>query len=435
MREFLLRLQRVFAGKSGDFFVALALQISGAGLAYLSQVALARTAGASGFGLLSLVVSVSAVVGLVITLGMGALGLRLLPAWVRDGEGAMARQFLVLAYALTIALASLVGAGVVAVGASIAWGAATALGVTLLVTVTALVSLGGDFGRGIGAFASAYGAALVLRPAVAMLTLGVLAWAGVAGFGAGLSALVVGGWVAVVVQVGVIRRRLARLGGRGRVGRGNSVGWLRMAPSYMIANLLVLFLLQVDILVCSVVLESRDLGYYSSAVRTLAVISVVSGAIVSVAAPRFALASGDRIQLEREVRIVARWQFALVCGVAVPLFVAAPWVLGLFGSGFASAEWAMRLMVIGQVVNAAFGPSGTVLVYSGFPRVVSGGTLVCVFMAALACFFGASMWGLTGAAGGYATGTVTGGVILWWLARSRVSVDTGVWNRAVSSSD
>ena len=417
------------SARSREIALSFGLQVAGAGLGYASQVVLARVLTAAPYGAVSATVSLSTIVGLVTTLGTGGLALRYLPQFVSAGDSESRDVFIAFAYRL----ATVASLGTCLLGLGVAVGvmrqpAPVVLAAAALCVATALWNLGGDIGRAIGRFAMTYGVGLVARPAIAIACMVVVSWSGFTrSTTTGLLALLAGGVFAIAVQVGVIARG-SRFPGLLWKWGGHPRSWIREAPHYLMANGFVLLLLQADMLVSAYFLPSESLGYYSAASKSVGVLSVVSVAIGTVVVPRIAASSGDVGALGAEARSATRWQMILVVFASVPLLVFAPEVLSLFGSGFSDAAWALRILVLGQVVNMAFGPGGTLLVYTGSPQVATMGYAVSVVIAALACGVGANFYGLAGAALGSAAGVICAGMLQWYLARRYTGVGASIWS-------
>jgi O-antigen/teichoic acid export membrane protein len=107
--------------------------------------------------------------------------------------------------------------------------------------------------------------------------------------------------------------------------------------------------------------------------------------------------------------------------VALPLALAlvalSPEVLGLFGSGFVNARWALLVLVLAQLVNVACGSVGFLLAMTGHQATLTrtlalGSGLGLPLMVA-----GAALWGLTGLA-------VAKGL---WLVGINLLMSLGVW--------
>ncbi|MFT3970665.1 MAG: hypothetical protein QM695_10400 [Micropruina sp.] len=410
--------------------LSLLLQGSGAVLAYASQLVMARVLGAGPFGSVSAIVGISALVGLALTLGGGGLALRLLPRWYTLGDRSRCWEFLVGFWcAILVCSAVLLGLVWLLAGSGLEGGLA-ASGV-ILSMLTAFWTFGGDAGRAVGRFASTYGLSLVVRPALTILTVVILVRAvGLQGAAAGMAALCAGGVVAVVVQMLVLARAVRPEAAPVVREVGLWRGWWRQAPHYLMANGFVLMLLQVDLLMSATLLSPVDLGHYAAASKSASVLLVVSAAVGTVVVPRLSLYSDDVRMLALEAASATRWQLMLVSGPAVVLLIFAGAILSLFGPGFADAALPLQVMVLGQLINMAFGPGGTLLVYTGHPKVATWGYGVATVVSGAACALGIVMWGLLGAAVGSALGVASVGAIMWLLARHKTGVGGSVYAAA-----
>lgn len=415
--------------RSRDFLLALVIQGSGAVLAYASQVVMARLLGPAAFGQVSVVTSLSLVVGLVGTVGLGALALRVIPVHLGVDDGVVSR-YTAFAYrtaaGVALALVALaLGLAALGVGSP---GVVVVVGV--LCGLTALVNLGNDVGRALGRFATTYGASVIGRPLITMAVMGG-AWAAGARVSllGGVVALTAAAAVTVVAQrVAIMRHAAVRAAGTASAVRDERRSWLRTAPTFLVASIATLVLLQTDVFVGSLLLDPDDLGHYAAAVRTVSALSVVTGAIGTVAAPRLARSSTDVRAFAREARATSRWQFVLIVVAGAGLALAAPVVLSLFGPGFESARFSVVVLVLGHVVNAGFGPGGTLLVYSGRPHIATVGTLLAIVCSASLCAVGAARYGLDGAAVGSALGMACSGAIMWLLARRYTTVGASIFS-------
>ncbi|MFT4216779.1 MAG: polysaccharide biosynthesis C-terminal domain-containing protein [Micropruina sp.] len=407
--------------------LSLGLQGSGAVLAYGSQLVLARALGAGPFGTVSAVVSVSTVLGLALTLGGGGLALRRLPVWYQGEDRALCWQFLVSFWRL-IALLSLM---LILFSWCLGWfglGSWLWMGCAGLSGLTAFWTFGGDVGRAVGKFASTYGLSLVLRPALTILLVIIFAgfWRFDGAMG-GIVALFTAGLAAVVLQMIVLVRRVRPPDGLAECGPALRAQWFREAPHFLMANGFVLVLLQADMLVASAFLSPVELGYYAAAAKSVSVLSVVSVAVGTVVVPRLSLYADELKQLAREARSATRWQLLLVSVPAAGLLVGAAQILSLFGPGFEVAVPVLQILVVGQVCNMAFGPGGTLLVYTGHPGAATLGYGVAAVVAAGLCALGILWAGLAGAALGSALGVAAVGMIMWLLARRKTGVGGSIY--------
>lgn len=395
---------------SALFGPAIIVQGLGAVLAYLSQVLLARSVSIETFGLVSATLSVSLLVGLACTAGMGTYALRRLPSMeAQDESAAIVRSVYVYCFAGSVLGAVCVGAVVYAVG----WlSLPAAISAGVLCGAATLLNVGNDVGRGVGAFVETYGASVVLRPLVVTVF---MLWALVVGVRVGLSEslsiIAIAAVSAVAVQVLAVLRRVpdARNGPRFLLPLRDLT--LASLP-FLMANGIVLLLLQVDLMVGALVLQGDELGKYAAALRTVAVISVATGAISTVGIPMIARAGAQVGELEVAARRVARWQSMMASAVALPLVLFPSAILGLFGSDYEGAAAVVRLLALGQLGTTLLGPAGTVLVYTGRPALATVGYAASVLLSAGACVLGGVLGGVVGMATGAALGLLLNGMLL-----------------------
>jgi O-antigen/teichoic acid export membrane protein len=74
---------------------------------------------------------------------------------------------------------------------------------------------------------------------------------------------------------------------------------------------------------------------------------------------------GDRAGLMRHFKIVSKWIFTLSLPVFCLYALFAPGLLGIFGGEFATGANALKVLAIGQIVNAIVGPIGFILTMTG----------------------------------------------------------------------
>ncbi|MGW8268779.1 MAG: flippase, partial [Longimicrobiales bacterium] len=129
-----------------------------------------------------------------------------------------------------------------------------------------------------------------------------------------------------------------------------------------------------------------------------------------------------KVAIQALVTRVARWTFWPSLALAAILVLGAGPVLDLFGEGFARARWALAILVLGQVVNAAMGPVGHLMNLTGHGResAVVYGTAAGVNVGLNLLLIPAM--GMEGAAVATATSVILWNLWLFALVRRRVGV-------------
>ncbi len=146
-------------------------------------------------------------------------------------------------------------------------------------------------------------------------------------------------------------------------------------------------------------------------------------------------ARGDRQQLERLTERVA-WTGLLVSVPVCAAFVVFPGVfLGFFGAEFRTGSTALAIVALGQLINAAAGPSGVVLIMTKHElvaaRAVGAGALANFVLAILLV----PPFGVTGSAIAFATSLVLWNLALIVIARRRLGVNVTAFHRLAVCRD
>ncbi|HEX4115488.1 MAG TPA: flippase [Solirubrobacteraceae bacterium] len=176
---------------------------------------------------------------------------------------------------------------------------------------------------------------------------------------------------------------------------------------------------------------ARTAGVYSVVQRGAELIVVLLYAANMPLAPAVArlYARKDHQGLEHTTEHMARAGLVVSIPVAIA-FIAFPGAyLGLFGSGFHSGTTALMILALGQLVNAAAGPSGNVLMMTGQERIavrgVAAGLVANVVLAVLL----ARPLGVTGGAIAFSSSLVLWNTILVVVARRRLGINVTAFRR------
>lgn len=147
-------------------------------------------------------------------------------------------------------------------------------------------------------------------------------------------------------------------------------------------------------------LQSDQLAQLAVAQRTAFFISFFLMASSLVVAPKFsALYKQGKLD---ELAQLARSSIKLVIIFTVPvvlvLFVWAEEAMSMFGKDFSAGANLLRVLIVGQLINAITGPVGYLLIMSGNERDMRNISLVCGPLAVALALAFVPFWGATGAA-------------------------------------
>ena len=181
------------------------------------------------------------------------------------------------------------------------------------------------------------------------------------------------GGAAVAVAVGLVQWRRSTADLRSApvsrpAPRLNDV--LPVATHMLLAGSMLLVVEWSDILILSSFRSQDEVGVYSVAARVAMLVSFAALPVASILGPRIAQAwgVGDWIAIRAHYHGGRRWMSAFGLPVAATVFVAAPWLLSLFGSSFVAGSTALRLLAVGHLASMLAGPVGYALDMTGSHR-------------------------------------------------------------------
>lgn len=197
---------------------------------------------------------------------------------------------------------------------------------------------------------------------------------------------------------------------------------LRMALPLLGVELVQVALVTTPTLILAALASPEAVAAFSMAMRLSVLTWVVLISVATIAAPRIAeqyrRREWDRL---RQTQRMARWTSAALALPALAVMaVAAPWLLDLLGPGFDVATTALRILCLGQTVNALFACRDTLLANTGHGDDLLRTNLVQFVLAAMLAATAVPTFGAEGAAAMAAISTGFGALATSWMARRRV---------------
>jgi O-antigen/teichoic acid export membrane protein len=402
-----------------------AIRVAAAGLAYGTQVLLARLMGKEGYGVFATAWVWIAILGHASLGGFGLSVCRFVPQHRVRGELDLARGFLAAG-----ALVSLVGGTAVAtIGGGLLWlahGLVSApylvpLGIALcVVPIFALQDYLEGVARSFNWTVVAIAPPFILRQgliAIAMLL--ALAWGAPTEPSVAVGCTMLATAAAVAVQAAVLLRKL-----RADLPRGTRAyrlrEWTFASLPIGFADLSLILFGFADVLILGLFVPPGEVGVYFAATRLLQFVVFVQYAATAATAPRFAEAwtRGDRETLRELIRGTVRLTALASLGIGAGLLLAAPWLLAMFGQGFSASFGVLAILVCGVAVQSVF---GHMLGAERTCAAVSFGALLFAIVLNLALI---PLHGVAGAAFAMALATVARGCALALAAKARLGLAT-----------
>jgi len=418
-----------------DAFMAFGVRIASAGILYFSQVILARWMGSFDYGIYVVAWTWVLVLGGISALGLNHATTRLVPEYREKGQIALLRGILLTSRLVAMGVGTLVAA----VGLLALWAFEPYLSnhyvlpaflMMACVPIYAVTDVQDGIGRGRSWMTVALLPPYILRPAIVLLAMLIAHEAGLpmrATTAAG--AAIVASWLAGMIQLVMLERRLAKEVPAGpRDVRLRE--WFTISLPLMVVTCCEIIIQSADVIAVSRYMTPADAGIYFAAAKTMSLILFVHYAVGSAVSNRFASlhARGDHDGLRAFVKDSVNWTFwPSLAGALVILVLGQP-LLWMFGPQFLDGYPAMFVLVLGFLARSAMGPSEFVLRMLGQQRLSAAVYVVTSLLSVILCFTLVPWLGLVGAAAGSAIALVTAAVMNWWVARTRLGLDIGIWS-------
>jgi O-antigen/teichoic acid export membrane protein len=406
-----------------------AIRVISAGLAYLSQILLARWMGGSDYGVYVYVWTWVLLLGSMMDFGISASAQKIIPEYRTSGNRALLRGFLSGSRWMTFAVSSLVSlllAGVVKLlSPVIEAGAIVPLYIGCLTLPPFVVANTQD---GIARshdwmWLGLMPQFIVRQGLIIGFTVGAFALGFHLGATAAMAASAVAVWIAMIGQMIVLNRRLA-----GHVEPGTKAydfrGWLAISLPILLVESFYLLLSYTDVLVLQQFRPSEEVGVYFAVVKTLALVSFIHYAMSATTAHRFAEyhALGDKARLTAYVAHAIAWTFWPSLAATVALLAFGKPLLWLFGPQFVIGYDIMFIAAIGLVVRSAIGPVERLLNMLGHQHICALAYALAFVMNVALCVVLIPRFGGHGAAAATSLSLTFETVLLFWIVRRRLGL-------------
>jgi O-antigen/teichoic acid export membrane protein len=213
--------------------------------------------------------------------------------------------------------------------------------------------------------------------------------------------------------------------------------WLSAAAPLFFITLTMVINRRADLLMLGWLGKPADIGIYAAAARAAELVLFVMQSINIALSPAVAAfaGTGRPERLQRTFTETARIGFALTAMASLLIILLGSWYLGLYGAEFLRGERALWILLGAQIVNAAYGSVGVVLIMSGHERSASIATLA----GALTNLGLNAVWipryGIEGAAMATLAGTVVWNTLLAWYVSRRIGLRTGLFGTRKAVTD
>ncbi|MCB1494671.1 MAG: lipopolysaccharide biosynthesis protein [Bauldia sp.] len=355
--------------------IAFVVRIVSAGIAYVSQVLLARWMGDFEYGVFVVVWVGAVILGGLACLGFQTAIVRFVPEYVERGESDLLRGVLVgsrlygFVAATTIALLGILGLRVFGDLLSSYYLIPLYLGAVTL-PMLALGEVQDGVSRAFSWADLSLWPTFIVRPVIILATM-----ASAIGLGwkpdatTAMGAVIVATYLTSVGQLILLERRLRQTVPPGPR-RYRPMLWIGVALPIFIVEGFFNLLTNVDILVVGYFMQPDMVAIYFAAAKTLALVHFVYFAVRAGGAQRFSkyYANGDDLRLRSFVRDTLHWTFWPSLALVAFILVVGRQLLLLFGPTFGSGYPLLFILSAGILVRASIGPAESLLTMAGQQR-------------------------------------------------------------------
>lgn len=411
---------------------SLAVQIAAIVLGLGQAVILARTLGATDYGIFATAAGVSAILAAIAVGGFDQYSVRELSRLRVDDNLPTALAFLRFSNRSTLLASLVAGAGLAVLAGAYAgpdagWritfilaAAATPLGTLLLLRAGQL--------RGLGAVVIAQVPIAVIRPTAVIVLLAAFWLAGLSMTAPlGMTAWLLASVAALVVASAAIYPLAAALD-QSVPAHASARKWLMDASPFLGWTIVIIAFNQVNTLMLAVLIGPEAVGLYQPLTYVSPVLTLPVAALSMPLAPRVVelWRRGDSKSLQRITRMYTATTFTgtLLIGIAVLMF--GDFGLSVFGPEFVAAEPALRWIVAAAVIYAALGPSEVLCSMTDAQHIVFGGSIFCLALTAALAALLIPHWGIEGAAMAFAAGLLAGRSALLVVTQRRFGFDSSL---------
>ncbi|MFN8006405.1 MAG: flippase [Terriglobia bacterium] len=205
--------------------------------------------------------------------------------------------------------------------------------------------------------------------------------------------------------------------------------WLTAASPLLLIGGLDVLISQVDLLMIGTMQGPRQAGIYAAATRGARIIALALNSVNIAIAPTIArlYAEGNASRLQRLVTQSARVVFLAAVLAGAFMLIFGKFFLALFGMEFLPGYNALLLLCAGQLVNAALGCVGYLLMMTGHGRDAAIGLGIGVAVTVLFNLWLIPLWGIEGAAVASTLGQILWNGILAWRVWVRLKMTSTAW--------
>ena len=362
-------------------YKSLALKFCGAGINFFLGIVIARTLGAAGFGVYSVVLSLTTLFGLLSSLGLPSFYTRETAILQSNRHyraitylyKSTAKLVLVTSSFLTLAAASLVYYRFLGIDiddmAFFGW-----IFVILIIPFHGLNLNRAGLLRGMHKIISADSPEVFLKPVVVLLMIFISIW-----FGISLNIEIIFAFqlFACILVFLIISKLISK--------ELNAVSWNHIGKEkkydgkikkswlvFLVISVLTILQTQIPLYLASFYIDSKSAGLYQSCILIVNVMALGLTAVNSPLQPKLASAwNKNNVDASQKlVGISVGLASFLAVFFMIVIYISSEWILGFYGEEFIDAKNTLIILLFGQLINAFCGPCALMLIMANKQYIV-----------------------------------------------------------------
>jgi O-antigen/teichoic acid export membrane protein len=405
------------------------IRVISAGMAYGSQILLARWMGTSDYGIYVYVWTWVLLIGALLDFGIAISAQKLIPEYQARGDMDRLRGFLSGSRWLT----GLVSGALALMLAAIVHGFADSIGEATVVplylgcaTLPAFVlaNMQDGIARNFDWMRLGLMPQFIVRQTLIIgFTAGAVALAFQLDAVDAMAASAAAVWIAMIGQMLILNRRLRKIIPAGPK-RHDIRGWLNASLPILLVESFYQLLSYTDVLVLQQFRPAEEVGVYFAVVKTLALVSFIHYAMSATTAHRFTAfhVAGDKEGLSAYVAHSIKWTFWPSLAATLLLLACGKPLLWLFGPHFTDGYGIMFVAALGLLIRSAVGPVERLLNMLGHQYACASAYASAFFVNLGLCFILVPRYGGYGAAAATTFALAFETVLLFYLVRSRLGL-------------
>ena len=418
--------------------VAYLFRLGNAGIAFLTQILLARWMGQHEFGIYVYVWTWVVLLGTLTNVGLASSPQRFIPTYVERGEHDLLRGFIFgsrwLAFGIATSFAVIASVLLLIFHDLVSpWLLVPAfLGLACL-PLFVVQEVQEGIARAYDWPHIAMGPSYMVRPILLMAILAAMHLAGYHADAVGaMFAALISTWITAFAQLFALNRRLKR-----RLAPGPRTvapaDWLKVSVPQFLVEGFYLLLTYCDVIVLERFAAPDQVATYYAATKLVSLVAFVYFAVAAASAHKFTEyhVSGRPEELNDFMHASIRWTFLPSLGMAIIVLLFGKPLLSLFGPGFEDGYAVMEILLVGLLARASIGPVEKLLTMLGHQSLCAW-VYAAAFVGNIVLNFALVPWlGLIGAAIATSTALVLESILLFVLTKRRLGLHVFYWGGPV----